>query len=55
MKMKKIQWQKLMVKICLWLLVEAVFTAIGIDDLVDYGEFLWMPKTVLPSNRLIVV
>ncbi|MDJ0571193.1 MAG: hypothetical protein QNJ53_19375 [Pleurocapsa sp. MO_192.B19] len=40
----KIQWQKLVVKIFFWLLVEVVFSLIGIDDLADYSEFLLMPK-----------
>ena len=55
MNLKQIQWQKLMLKICVWLLIEAIFSVIGIDDLVDYSEFLWMPKTVLTSNRSILV
>lgn len=40
----KIKWQKLVVKIFCWLLVEVVFSLIGIDDLADYSEFLLMPK-----------
>ncbi len=43
----KIQWQKLVVKIFFWLLVEVVFSLIGIDDLADYSEFLLMPKTTV--------
>ena len=50
----KIQWQKLVVKIFFWLLVEVVFSLIGIDDLADYSEFLLMPKiTVSRQVRMI--
>lgn len=31
----KINWQKPIVKIFFWLLVEAIFSLIGIDDLAD--------------------
>ncbi|MEM8717687.1 MAG: hypothetical protein AAGE84_00050 [Cyanobacteria bacterium P01_G01_bin.39] len=46
----KIKWQKLICKICFWLLAEAVFNLIGIDDLVDYSEFLSMPKATLKAE-----
>lgn len=49
--MMKTNWQKLIVKIFLWLLVEAIFNLIGIDDLADYSEFLLMPKITVQSNR----
>lgn len=47
----KINWQKLILKICFWLLVESVCNLIGIDDLADYSEFVWMPKTTVQSER----
>lgn len=43
----KIEWQQLIIKIFFWLLVEIIFTSIGIDDLADYSEFLLMPKVTL--------
>jgi len=46
-------WQKLITKIFFWLLVEAVFNLIGIDDLADYSEFLLMPKITIQSERSI--
>lgn len=49
----QIKWQKLFFKISLWLLVEVVFTFIGIDDLADYSEFLLMPKVIVKSERVI--
>lgn len=47
----KINWQKLITKIFFWLLVEAVFNVLGIDDLADYSEFLLMPKITIQSER----
>ena len=47
----KTNWQKLIMKIFFWLLLEAVFNIIGIDDLADYSEFLLMPKVTVQSER----
>lgn len=47
----KTNWQKLIMKIFFWLLLEAVFNLIGIDDLADYSEFLLMPKVTVQSER----
>lgn len=47
----KINWQKLITKIFFWLLIEAVFGLIGIDELADYSEFLLMPKATVQSPR----
>ena len=44
-------WQKLIAKIFFWLLLEAVFNIIGIDELADYSEFLLMPKVTVQSQR----
>jgi hypothetical protein len=51
----KINWQKLIIKLFFWLLVETLFNLIGIDALVDYSEFVLMPKTTLQSERSIAV
>ena len=52
-KLMNTNWQKLITKIFFWLLVEAVFNLIGIDDLADYSEFLLMPKITIQSERSI--
>lgn len=52
--MTQINWQSLIMKICLWLLIEAVFNLIGIDDLADYSEFLLMPKTSIRTERYLI-
>lgn len=49
----KIKWQKLIMKICFWLLVEVIYNLIGIDELADYSEFVLMPKTTVQSERFL--
>lgn len=46
-----INWQDLIFKIFFWLLVEIVFNLVGIDDLVDYSEFLLMPRFLVQLER----
>lgn len=33
-------WQKLLVKMLLWLAAEILLNLLGIDDLADYSEFI---------------
>lgn len=46
------QWRKIVFKILCWLFLEVVFNLIGIDDLVDYSEFVSVPKAVVEVNCL---
>ena len=46
----QIIWHKLIVKIFFWLLIETVFSIIGIDDLADYSEFIFTPKVNVKSE-----
>ena len=41
------RWQKLLVKIAVWLVIEILFTLLGIDDLADYSEFISEQKNFL--------
>ena len=36
-----VRWKKLLLKTTFWLATEICFTLIGIDDLVDYSEFIF--------------
>lgn len=36
-----VRWKKLLFKTTFWLATEVCFTLIGIDDLVDYSEFIF--------------
>ena len=47
----KIQWNKLGFRILLWILGEVVLNLIGIDELVDYSEFLLISKVIVQSER----
>ena len=40
------KWGKIVLKISCWLFLEVAFNLIGIDDLVDYSEFVSVPKAV---------
>ncbi|MEM8676702.1 MAG: hypothetical protein AAGF83_23050 [Cyanobacteria bacterium P01_G01_bin.67] len=42
----KIKWQQLWLKIIFWLGTEILLTAIGLDDLADYDEFLSQQKQI---------
>ncbi len=44
----KVKWKKLVLYIFITLTSEILFTFLGIDDLVDYGEFIFQ-KSSLPA------
>ena len=37
----KVRWKKLLVTTTLWLVAEIWLNFLGIDDLADYGEFIF--------------
>lgn len=47
-----IQWRKLYIKAILWLGTEIFLTLIGLDDLADYGEFLYERKEVISMRGM---
>jgi hypothetical protein len=40
----KVKWKKLLVDISIWVIAEIVLNLIGLDDLADYGEFVFENK-----------
>ena len=36
-----IRWQQLLVSLSLWLIAELFLNLVGIDDLVDYSEYIF--------------
>lgn len=44
--MKKVYWQKLFILTFLWLSSELFLGFLGLDDLADYGEFVFGQKPV---------
>ena len=41
------RWQKLLLKTTLWLIFEIYFNLLGIDDLVDYSEFIFQRHEIV--------
>jgi hypothetical protein len=37
----KAQWQKIVIKVTMWLMVEILLNILGLDNLADYGEFVF--------------
>ncbi|MGI0485275.1 hypothetical protein ACN4EK_07545 [Pantanalinema rosaneae CENA516] len=37
----KTQWQHTLIKITLWLATEILLTCVGLDNMADYGEFVF--------------
>ena len=37
----KVKWKKLLARTSVWLLAEISLNLIGLDDLADYGEFVF--------------
>ena len=35
------RWKRIVVRIAVWLVAEVVFNLFGIDDIADYGEFVF--------------
>lgn len=50
----KINWQKLIMKIFFWLVLEFIFNLINIDQLADYSEFLLISKITIQSESSLV-
>jgi MFS superfamily sulfate permease-like transporter len=46
MKTQRIQWKTLLVRTTLWLITEVVLNAVGLDNLADYGEFVFERNTI---------
>ncbi len=44
----KIRWKKLLTKLAIWLLAEILLNFLGLDNLADYGEFIFERSVTLP-------
>jgi hypothetical protein len=40
---------------CIWLFTEIVLTAIGTDDIADYGEYIFKMKNLLGSQQTVLI
>jgi hypothetical protein len=43
----KVKWSQLVLKIIVWLFAEMYLTVLGLDNLADYGEFVFQYKALL--------
>ena len=43
----KVKWSELFIKIVVWLSAEIVLTALGLDDLADYSEFVFQYRALI--------
>ena len=43
----KAKWSQLVLKIIVWLFAEMYLTVLGLDNLADYGEFVFQHKALL--------
>ena len=48
------QWTRLLLKITVWLCAEVALTVLGLDDLADYGEFVFQSRHLLPALETVV-
>lgn len=44
-------WQNLIIKIVIWLTAEVLLTFLGLDDLADYGEFIYRQPTLISMSQ----
>jgi hypothetical protein len=42
----KVQWHKLLFKLTVWLCAEIMLNLLGLDDLADYGDFIFDHKNL---------
>lgn len=48
----KVQWKRILVKITVWLITDLLLNFLGLDDLADYGEFIFERFMVMNCQRL---
>lgn len=44
--------QSIVLRIAVWVLAEVVLTAIGTDDIADYGEYVFKVRGLLTAQQL---
>ena len=48
----QIQWSKFFLKVVVWLSAEIALTALGLDNLADYSEFIFRERTNLSTTTV---
>ena len=47
-----VRWKKLLIKTTLWLIAEIWFNFLGIDNLVDYSEFIFERHEIVQLQNI---
>jgi hypothetical protein len=45
------KWQKILVRITCWLILEIILNFVGLDNLADYSEFVFDEKVVIEISH----
>ncbi|MEM8809566.1 MAG: hypothetical protein AAGF01_26385 [Cyanobacteria bacterium P01_G01_bin.38] len=48
----QVQWPKLFSRTLIWLCAEIALTCLGLDDLADYGEFVFQDRSRGPASAV---
>lgn len=48
----QIKWKKLLAQIIFWLVTEIILNLLGLDNLADYGEFVFDKETIVSAAVL---
>jgi hypothetical protein len=44
-----VKWKKLFAQIILWLVAEVILNLLGLDNLADYGEFVFDKEVIVAA------
>jgi preprotein translocase subunit SecG len=45
----QVKWKKLLTQITLWLVAEIILNLLGLDNLADYGEFVFDKEAIVST------
>lgn len=45
----RVKWKKLFAQIILWLVAEVILNLLGLDNLADYGEFVFDKEAIVSA------
>ncbi|MGQ4648066.1 hypothetical protein [Lyngbya aestuarii] len=47
----KTRWKNVCFKLTTWLVTEIILNLLGLDDLADYGEFVFDPEVIIATTN----
>ena len=48
----KVKWHKLLLKLTIWSILEIMLTFLGLDDIADYGEFIFSNDRLITLSNI---